>query len=209
MAAKAGLALDDIGFAFYSHMHMDHVADLLPLLFASVNPLHPRSQALTLGGSKEFLDYVKGQKLLHPRLFAPSTYEIELTDILKKGFSGDGWKLRAVRAAHHPSSIAMRIDAGGKSLVYSGDTDYSEELVSLADGCDAFLVECSFPGRLKAEGHLTPALAGRMAAEAGAGRVILTHFYPECDTADLAAECRSTFPGEIILAEDLMEIEIA
>jgi ribonuclease BN (tRNA processing enzyme) len=37
---------------------------------------------------------------------------------------------------------------------------------------------------------------------------MLTHFYPECDYGDMAGECRRTYDGPLVLAEDLMEIEL-
>jgi ribonuclease BN (tRNA processing enzyme) len=51
-------------------------------------------------------------------------------------------------------------------------------------------------------------LAGDLAAKAGVRKLILTHFYPECDKEDIAAECRQTYDGPLMLAEDLMKIEI-
>jgi ribonuclease BN (tRNA processing enzyme) len=40
------------------------------------------------------------------------------------------------------------------------------------------------------------------------GKLVLTHFYPECDGVDIERECRKTYAGPLVLAEDLMEIEI-
>ena len=56
-------------------------------------------------------------------------------------------------------------DSNGKSIVYSGDTDYCPELIELADNCDLLILECSFPDDMKVEGHLTPSEAGKIAAE--------------------------------------------
>jgi ribonuclease BN (tRNA processing enzyme) len=52
-------------------------------------------------------------------------------------------------------------------------------------------------------------MAGRMAAEAGARRLMLTHFYPDCEDVDLAAQCRRTYEGPVILARDLMHLEVS
>ena len=112
--------------------------------------------------------------------------------------------------SHNPESIAYKIStSAGKSVVYSGDTDYCESLVSLAAGADIFICECSFPDGHKVPGHLTPSLAGKMAAKANPGRLVLTHFYPECEAADLVSQCRSTWKGPLTLAEDLMTFKIS
>jgi ribonuclease BN (tRNA processing enzyme) len=58
------------------------------------------------------------------------------------------------------------------------------------------------------KGHLTPSLAGDIATRAGVKKLVLTHFYPECDQANIEQECRKTYDGPLVLAEDLMRIEI-
>jgi len=51
-------------------------------------------------------------------------------------------------------------------------------------------------------------LAGDLATKAGVRQLVLTHFYPECDNENIAAQCRRTYAGPLILAEDLMKLEI-
>ena len=58
------------------------------------------------------------------------------------------------------------------------------------------------------EGHLTPGEAGRIAAQAGAKRLLLTHFYPECEGEDILGQCRKAYSGEILLAEDLLRVTV-
>jgi ribonuclease BN (tRNA processing enzyme) len=111
---------------------------------------------------------------------------------------------------HNPESIAYRIDAeNGPSLVYSGDTDPNDNLITLAQGADLLVCESALPDGMKAPGHLTPALAGEIASRAEVGRLVLTHFYPECDQVDVAAQCRRTYQGPLTLARDLMEIRLS
>ena len=92
------------------------------------------------------------------------------------------------------------MEAGSRSLVYSGDTDVSDSLVALARGADLLVLEAANP--FKVPGHLTPGEAGRLAARAGARRLLLTHFYPPCDAVDVVALAAQEFAGEIIRAED-------
>ncbi|MBL0712767.1 MAG: hypothetical protein JJV98_03610 [Desulfosarcina sp.] len=47
-----------------------------------------------------------------------------------------------------------------------------------------------------------------MAAAARARQLMLTHFYPDCEEVDLTAQCRRTYPGPILLAHDLMTLEV-
>ena len=58
------------------------------------------------------------------------------------------------------------------------------------------------------EGHLTPREAGEIAFRSGARRLLLTHFYPECEGEDILGQCRNRYSGEILLAEDLLRLSI-
>ncbi|MGE5253721.1 MAG: MBL fold metallo-hydrolase, partial [Planctomycetaceae bacterium] len=109
---------------------------------------------------------------------------------------------------HSADSIGFRVNTGGRSMVYSGDTDYCGEIVILGKEADLLVLECSFPEERKKEGHLTPALAGRIAREAGAKKLLLTHFYPVFEGHDIRKECRKEFSGEILLAVDGMKLTI-
>ena len=68
--------------------------------------------------------------------------------------------------------------------------------------------EASFPEWGKVPGHMVPSEAAEMARRAGARRLLLTHFYPECDEVDMAAPARAVFPGPVSLAEDGMVTEV-
>jgi ribonuclease BN (tRNA processing enzyme) len=108
---------------------------------------------------------------------------------------------------HRPESVAYRVsDGAGRSMVYSGDTDFSEDLISLARGADLFICESALPDAQKVEGHLTPSEAGKMADRAGVDTLVLTHLYPDCDGVDLVAQSRKTFSGKVVVASDLMRL---
>jgi ribonuclease BN (tRNA processing enzyme) len=120
---------------------------------------------------------------------------------------GRTFSLTSCPVVHNPESLAYRIIGDdGASVVYSGDTDECEALVDLARGADLLICESALPDELKVPGHLTPSLAGGIAARAGVGRLVLTHLYPECDTVDISAQCRRTWGGPLTVARDLMRI---
>ncbi|HYA15305.1 MAG TPA: hypothetical protein VEF33_13305, partial [Syntrophales bacterium] len=70
------------------------------------------------------------------------------------------------------------------------------------------ICEAALPDAMRVEGHLTPSLAGRIAAMAKVKKLVLTHFYPECDSVDVEAECRKTYDGPLLLASDLMVVNV-
>mgnify|MGYP002063773843 CR=1 FL=1 len=81
-------------------------------------------------------------------------------------------------------------------------------LMALAREADLLICEAARPDEDPVRGHLTPSLAGRMATEAGVRRLMLTHFYPDCENVDLVAQCRRTYAGPVLLARDLMTLKV-
>ena len=114
--------------------------------------------------------------------------------------------IKSIKSKHTGSSVSYRVKHNSKSIVYSGDTDYSDEIIKISKDADLLILECSFP--YKKDGHLTPELCGKIAAKANAKKLVLTHFYPECDLIDAKKECSKEYNGEVVLAEDFMGIKV-
>ena len=99
-------------------------------------------------------------------------------------------------------------DAEGKTVAFSGDTDYCPGIVELGRDVDLLILECSTPDNMKVEKHLTPQLCGRIAKEAGCQTLLLSHFYPPCEMPSVLEVCQREFSGKIILSEDLTVIDL-
>ncbi len=110
--------------------------------------------------------------------------------------------ITAVRARHPVEAYSVRVAAGGRSLTFSGDTGPYPGLVDLAGGTDVALFEATFVGQDNpVDLHMTGADAGRIAREAGVGRLVLTHRAAWNDDAVVLAEASGEFDGPIELAE--------
>jgi ribonuclease BN (tRNA processing enzyme) len=212
--AAAGQSIFTVSHLLLTHFHPDHCSDLPGFLFANKYPDGNRRQAtLRLIGARGLRRFFQaltdawGRWIQLPEdLFTL----IELTTDGPDHCAGESFSLASCPVAHNPESLAYRITgADGLSVVCSGDTDECEDLVDLARGADLLVCESATPDGLKVPGHLTPSLAGRIAAEAKVGHLVLTHFYPSCDTVDIAAECRRTWSGPLTVARDLMRIRPA
>src|SRR5207245_1263938 len=103
---------------------------------------------------------------------------------------------------HTPESVALAVAAPEGRLVYTGDTGPSSKLAQWATGADLLLAECSLPEALAMDIHLTPERAGDLAREAGARRLVLTHFYPPVETSDPARAAGARFKGPNAAARD-------
>ena len=210
---RAGMGHDEIRRVFITHFHPDHTADLIHLLFVTRNPaVFESRKPFVISGPRGIKEFIQSLQAAYANWISlPSEImTIEEIDVrINPERDYPNFKLTAQSTKHTPESIAYRIDdRSGKSVVYSGDTGFCNEIVDLAMGADFLILECSFPDGKGIEGHLTPSQAGRIASLAGAKRLLLTHFYPECLKADIAAQCRGVYKGELILGSDLLRIRI-
>lgn len=207
---RAGIDYKEIDHLCYTHTHVDHTADLIPLLFALRNtPGFARTKKLGLWGSNEFLELFARLDAIYGKWLHAHSYAITPGEVPSDGVRLSGGHIIAGAVRHQPGALGYRVEAhSGKVFVYSGDTDYCSGIVDLSKKAHLLLLECSTPDAYKAEGHLSPAFAGRIAREAGAETLVLTHMYPGCDDWDLRSECEKEFAGEVILAEDMMSFRL-
>ncbi|NWF92378.1 MAG: MBL fold metallo-hydrolase [Syntrophaceae bacterium] len=206
---EVGMTYQDIDLILYTHIHPDHVSELVPILFASKYAELPRKKGLTILAGPGFNSYFAQLREIHGRWIEPQSYDLTVHETSKAPFLFRDMKIFSKPMVHMPESVGFRIEfEDGRSVVVSGDTDYCQTIVDLASETDLLVLECSFPDGKKVEGHLTPSLAGRIGLESRCKRLILTHLYPVCDQFQIAKPCKEIFGGEVILAEDLMKIRI-
>ena len=211
--AMADLDYEALSRVFITHFHPDHTADLVHLLFSSRNPaVMARRRPFVVSGPPGLRNLIGALEQAYNGWLTlpPGLMEIEeLNPHTTRKRRYESFTLRWVPVRHTPHSLAYRVTArNGKSIVYSGDTGFCREMVGIASGADLLVLEASFPDGREVEGHLTPSKAGRIAAEAGVHRLLLTHFYPECLATDIRAQCRRTFTGELVLAADLLRLNV-
>ena len=211
---EANTPIFDISFIFLSHFHPDHSGELVPFLFSNkYADGYRRKVPLTVVAGKGLHRFYNGLKTVYGDWIqlAPGLFDrIELDNKAFNSRRFDNFTVETLPVEHNDESIAYRVSTpNGASAVYSGDTDVSENLVTLATHADLLICESAFPDALKTRGHLTPSLAGRIAAEANVRKLALIHFYPECETANIERECRRFYTGPLLLTEDLMRIEVS
>jgi len=210
---EAGTTIFDISFIFLSHFHPDHSGELVPFLFSNKYiGVNLRKHPLTIVAGKGFSDFYNRLKNVYGHWIElePDFFKIiELDNQSPDSHDFEDFTVTSVPMEHNQESIAYRIALpDGISFVYSGDTDFNTRLADLAKDTDLLICESALPDALKVKGHLTPSLAGEIAARANVRKLMLIHFYPQCDQTDIEKECRKTYNGQLILAEDLMKTEI-
>jgi ribonuclease BN (tRNA processing enzyme) len=205
-----GLNFSAIDVLALTHLHPDHVGDLIPFLFATRYSLgYTRREPFRLLAARGFARFHQRLNEVFAGWVEPPPGLLDLRELAPDGpdeVREKGLVIKSAPTNHTDGSLAFRVEAEGRSLVYSGDTDESDSLVDLARGADLLVLEAASP--VKVPGHLTPAEAGRLAARAGVGRLLLTHFYPPCDEVDVVALAAQEFPREIRRAEDGLRLTV-
>lgn len=208
-----GTDIFDISFIFISHFHPDHTGELASFLFATKYPDQSRRKdLLTVVSGKGFIKFYNNLKTAYKQWIELAPGLFKIIELDNKGYDFrrfNDFTVESYPVEHNCESIGYKItDSRQKTIVYSGDTDYSDNLVVLAKDADLFICESALPDSLKVPGHLTPSLAGEIAKRANVRKLVLTHFYPECDAVDVEKECRKTYSGPLALAEDLMSFTL-
>jgi len=203
--AEFGLPWHEVTHVVLSHFHPDHYGELPLLVYAlKYTTVPPRAEPLVILGPPGVVRLVKAlAEGFGPWLLDPG-FPIAVLDIRDgEPFPIDAeLSLETFPVPHTTESVALSLTAPDGRLVYTGDTGPSTELARWAAGCDILLAECSLPESMAVDIHLTPERAGDMARDAGAKRLVLTHFYPPVETSDPARIAGTRFPGPVTAARD-------
>jgi ribonuclease BN (tRNA processing enzyme) len=195
LRAQSDLPLDAV---VLSHLHHDHVADLIPFGYArrygdiqgwaAPRLLLPpggrgRLAALALAGGGN-ADHLDGPFVLE-EYTRGATIEV------------GGARLDLAPLLHPGISHAIRVEAAGRVLVYSGDTGRTPALAAHAEGAAILLCEATNTDEAESDHvHSNAADAGRAATEAGVERLVLIHLDAVKREAAVAA-ARATFAGPV------------
>jgi ribonuclease BN (tRNA processing enzyme) len=196
----------------FSHLHPDHCADFASLVvhrrYHPSPPFDATERRLPVHAPVEAADRFAAA-------YAPSAAEraeTDLTDVFDFHPITDGSTaavagvaLRAGRVDHPCDAYGLRVEHEGRSLVFSGDTGPCEGLVALARDADVLLCEATWPHVTEHWDapppgvHLSGRQAGEHAAEAGVGRLLITHVPAWFDGQELLAEAKAAFGGPVEL----------
>lgn len=216
-----GIPFGKIDVVAVTHRHQDHIADLLPLIFAlKYTPGLNRRLPLTLVGYPGFradleaLARIYGGWATEPG-FPLSIYEASDTPVNLEREHGVV-EIEALPVVHTPEAVGYRLTlgAGGRELLaaYTGDTEESRQAVALARDAELLVAECSVADEDQVSGHLTPRGVGRLAAEAAVSRLVVTHFYPSVlalGWGEVERRIREEYrQGPIDMGGDGLEIEL-
>jgi len=181
--ARVGVDAVELDAGVYSHRHVDHSGDFVPLLFAMCVP-PKRTRPYPVFAGEGFDAFHLGLREVYGKWIRPPG-GVPLTTLPLDGpglaLLPGGVTLRTLPANHSAGALHLRFELGPHAIVFSGDTGPSDNLVELAAGADLLVCECAGSDAEPIGGHLTPSAVRDLVAEAQPEEVWLTHFYPHVD----------------------------
>ena len=187
----------DIDAVYVSHLHADHCVDLVALSYA--RRYHPDGAParLPVYGPAGLCERLCGAFEVAPPDRLGAVYDFH--EVAVGTHDLGPFTVTAGRMNHPVECHGLRVEAGGRSLVYSADTAATPRLVALAKDADVLLCEASWtdaPDRPPGL-HLSGREAGEHAAAATVGRLLLTHLMPWADPDQIVAEARQAYDGPL------------
>lgn len=207
-ALQKYIGLFDADAIALSHLHADHCVDLYSYAIArTYGPGGARDPIPVYGpvGTRTRIAGIHGpgdaEGLMERFTFgtlAPGPLEI------------GPFEVTAARMNHPVEAFGFRFEHGGRSIVYSGDTGPTDALVPLAKGADVLVCEASFTDGpdLPPDLHLSGRQAARYAAQAGVGKLVLTHLQAWNDPRETFADAAAEFGGDVVLAHPGQVIDL-
>lgn len=175
------LAYSDIDAIVLSHLHFDHMSDMLPLQYAlQFNP--PKAPIPVYAPDAP----AAIRELLNAACFAPRTI----------GEFSIGEMTVTVYPVRHPlPTYAVRVACDGKVFCYTGDSNTLEGLEVFLSDCDLLLADAGLSTEHWTEQspHFSAKACGKLAADANAKRLLLTHINPRYSAEELLCEAQAEF----------------
>jgi ribonuclease BN (tRNA processing enzyme) len=207
----SALARTDPGYAgldavLFTHHHLDHVADLMPLLKArwlageeSLSVVGPAGTELLVEGLLDVHDYLRDRVDLEVR-------EIEEGPVELLGFEVD-----TAPTVHSMAGFAYRFahPSADADFCFSGDSEATTAIADLADGAGVLAHDCSFPDDVDVSNHPTPTKLADVLAGHDYGRVYLTHLYPHTEGrhGEMLDAVAARYDGDVRFARDGLRVE--
>ncbi len=203
--AETPISYSGIDGVLFTHHHLDHVSDLMPLLKARW--LDGATEFTVAGppGTRGLLD-----GLLDVHEYMQDRLELTRKEVEPGRFTLEGFDIRALETHHSMYCLAYRFEADDGSFTFSGDSEAFDGLAEFADGSAVLLHDCSFPDEVDVSNHPTPAQLGRVLSGHEYGQVYLTHLYPhtEGNHPAMLDSIGDHYDGDVQFARDGLTFEI-
>jgi len=193
---------EGVSSVLLTHHHLDHVADLLPLLKARWLVGETHLEVVGPTGTKALVDH-----LIDVFEYLDGRVDLRVREVGPHEFSVAGFDIEGYETRHSTTCLAYRF---GDTFGFSGDSEAFDGLANFAEGVAVFAHDCSFPDDVDVSNHPTPSQLGEAFSGTEIGRLYLTHFYPHTEGKheEMIDSVRQRFDGDVRIASDLTTLRI-
>ncbi|KAA0257344.1 ribonuclease Z [Deferribacter autotrophicus] len=197
---KVSVLADEIDYIFVSHKHPDHFMGIIHFLFARKSITSYSNNPVTIFGFKGLESYINGFRKILGHWIEP---EIDIKIVEDTKFSFDDFEYELFKTVHTDESVGIKLYIDGKKIVYTGDSEYFDDLIVHVNEADLFVADC---GKIKGdviEGHMSYDEVLQVAINAGVKNLLFSHFYPDSDKFEINVD---NYNFKVFKARDLMSI---
>lgn len=204
--ARQGIDPNRISTIFVTHLHGDHFSGLVWWLIHAIH-VAGRTDPLTVVGPKGIEERfsIAAEALFPSSMSTPRKFDLRFIEWRERAPLAVGTVSVKPYEVSHPSGAppyALRFELDGKTIAFSGDTEWVESLIPAATGADLFICECTAFEK-EARYHLNWRTIDKNLGRLGAARYLLTHMGPE-----MLANRGAISDPRVILGEDGLVLDI-
>lgn len=186
----------DVDALALTHGHADHTSDVLPFMYAvGFDPVRAPKHVPLFAPDGVGSSLVGGLGDSSREMFE-RVFEVRSVD---EPFEVGRLRFEPFRTQHPAETYGLRIADGDRTAVYTSDTSWFESLADHCRDADLLLCEATYVGDAQAPPgiHMWAIEAGRVAGDAGAKRLVLTHIWPTFDPEDAVREAAKAYSGPV------------
>jgi ribonuclease BN (tRNA processing enzyme) len=205
---RAGLRPEHSAALLVTHVHPDHITDLVAVLFEIKYQSSSRREPLVVYGPPAFTPVFDHVMSAFGQWCIGETYDVVPREVESEAFAVGSLTIRPFPVRHSVPALGYRLTChAGRTLVFTGDAGWEPELVEHARGANLLVADAS---AVEGDGvhHLDLARVSSLAESARVDRVLLTHLSEEVDAVDAVALVRNGFRGGVAKAQDLARYEV-